>query len=118
MQGLYERLGGQEAIMAAVDIFYKKVTADPRTAPFFALLDMSAQARKQIAFMAWAFGGPEEYRGRALRSAHRDMDLSDEHFDVVATHLGATLEEMGVGDDLINEVLHVLSDTRSEVLDR
>ena len=57
---LYERIGGQAAVMAAVDLFYEKVMEDELTRPFFAGLDMSKQTTKQVAFMTWAFGGPAE----------------------------------------------------------
>jgi hemoglobin len=69
-KSLYERIGGHAAVMAAVDLFYRKVLADDLTRPFFDALDMDAQIRKQIAFMTWAFGGPAEYRGRDLTAAH------------------------------------------------
>ena len=46
-------------MMAAVDLFYQKVTDDELTRPFFKDLDMKAQATKQVAFMTWAFGGAE-----------------------------------------------------------
>jgi hemoglobin len=108
--------------MAAVDLFYAKVLADEMTRPFFEQLDMPAQARKQVAFMSWAFGGPEEYKGRDLRTAHRrlvkEMGLTDRHFDAIAGHLKATLMELGVGNELVNEVLTIVSGTRAEVLDR
>jgi hemoglobin len=119
---LFERLGGEAAIMAAVDIFYAKVLADEVTRPFFAGLDMSAQSQKQVAFMAWAFGGPDAYKGRDLRAAHRrlvtQMGLNDAHFDAVAKHLEATLEELGVAKELIDEALGIVAGVRGEVLDR
>src|SRR2546430_2168024 len=97
---LYVRLGGEAAIMVAVDLFYDKVLADDLTRPFFDGVDMAAQSRKMLAFMAWAFGGPEEFRGRGLRVAHaklvQERGLHQRHFNAVAGHLQATLEEMGV----------------------
>ena len=90
-RSLYDRLGGQPAIMAAVDLFYGKVLADATTRPFFEGLDMEAQIKKQIAFMTRAFGGPVEDAGRDLRAAHaklvREKGLNDSHFDAVAAHL-------------------------------
>lgn len=118
---LYERIGGEEAIMAACNLFYDKVLADELTAPFFEALDMDAQTRKQIAFMTWAFGGPDKYKGRDLRTAHAKLverGLSDQHFDAVAQHLQETLKELGVADDLIEEVLEIVDGTRNEVLNR
>jgi hemoglobin len=108
--------------MAAVDLFYKKVLADELTKPFFAALDMTAQSRKQVAFMTWALGGPNEYRGRPLREAHanlvRDKGLTDAHFDRVAEHLAATLRELGVAPNLIDEAIATVASTRGEVLGR
>ena len=118
---LYERIGGEGAVMAAVELFYKKVLADETTRPFFAGLDMATQTQKQISFMTWAFGGPAEYRGRDLRAAHAGLvkrGLGDAHFDAVAGHLEATLRELGVDQALISEALGIVAGTRSEVLNR
>lgn len=119
---LFDRLGGMEAVMAAVDIFYDKLLADPLVADFFNGVDMEKQAKKQVAFMTWAFNGPEEYRGRDLRTAHRHLvqrqRLGDTHFDAVAGHLQATLQELGVAPELVAEVMAVVGSTRTEVLDR
>lgn len=122
MDSLYERLGGQAAVLAAVKIFYDKVLADGRTRQYFAGLDMEQQVKKQVAFMTWAFGGPSEYKGRGLREAHGDLvrrkGLSDVHFDAVAGHLSATLQELGVSPELIEESLNIVGGTRKDVLNR
>jgi hemoglobin len=119
---LYERIGGEAAIAAAVDIFYDKVLADDRTRPYFEAIDMKTQIKKQRAFMTLAFGGPNEYRGRDLRVAHaglvKDKGLSDVHFDAVAEHLKATLEELSVPAPLVAEALGIVASTRNEVLGR
>ena len=84
-QSLYERIGGEAAVMAAVDVFYEKVLANELTRPFFQTLDMEAQVRKQIAFMSWALGGPDAYKGRDLAAAHAHLvkgtGLGDAHFE-------------------------------------
>jgi hemoglobin len=119
---LYQRIGGEAAIVAAVDLFYDKVMADPLTRPFFAGIDMPAQIKKQVAFMTIAFGGPHEYTGRDLKTAHaglvKDRGLSDVHFDAVAGHLEATLVELGVEPGLIHEALTIVAGTRNQVLGR
>jgi hemoglobin len=118
---LYERLGGEAAVLAAVDVFYRRVLADELTRPFFAGLDMQAQIKKQIAFMTRAFGGPSAYYGRDLREAHGPLlkrGLGDAHFNAVAGHLEATLKELGVADGLISEVLTIVGSTRPEVLSK
>src|SRR4051812_12709651 len=99
MSSLFERLGGESAVEAAVVRFYDKVMDDPSLAPFFENLDMDRQIQKQIAFMTVAFGGPNKYTGVGLRTAHQRLvntGLNGGHFDSIAVHLKTTLEELGV----------------------
>ncbi len=118
---LYDRLGGEAAVTAAVDIFYRKVLADPSISEFFDDADMDEQRAKQKAFLSMAFGGPDEYSGKDLREAHAPLvekGLNDAHFDAVAGHLDGTLRELGVADDLIGEVMTIAASTRDDVLGR
>lgn len=118
---IYEQLGGDAAVNAAVDIFYRKVLADPHISGFFDTTDMEAQRSKQKAFLTMAFGGPNTYTGRDLRTAHASLverGLDDSHFDAVAKHLRATLEELKVPGELIAQVMAVAGSTRSDVLGR
>ena len=122
MNNLYERLGGENAIVAAVELFYEKVTADDELAPFFEGLSVEKLSVKMVRFITWAFGGPEEYKGKDLRTAHKGLveskGLTDKHFDGVAIHLKNTLEELGIEESLINEVISLVAGTRAEVLNK
>jgi hemoglobin len=117
---LFERLGGEAAIEAAVVGFYERVMLDPTLAPFFDGLDMGAQIKKQIAFMTMAFAGPNRFTGRDLRTAHAKLveqqGLSDPHFDSIQIHLRATLEELGVDQATVSEVASIVEKTRKDVL--
>lgn len=118
---LFDRLGGAEAVSAAVDLFYQKVLADARISHFFESTDMQAQKAKQRGFLTMVFGGPVHYQGKDLRQAHAPLverGLNDEHFDAVAGHLQATLVELGVGEDLTAEVMAIAASTRDDVLNR
>lgn len=121
-ESLFERIGGEGALMAAVHSFYARVRADPYVAPFFSALDMEAQTRKQVSFMAHVLGGPQEYHGRDLTEAHArmvaDEGLDDGHFDAVVGHLKATLEELEIVPSVIDEVMAVAGGTRNAVLGR
>ena len=113
---LFNRIGGMPAVNAAVDIFYAKVMADDRVNHFFRHLDMQKQAGKLKAFMAFAFGAPLPYSGKSLRDAHQHMHLTELHFTAVAEHLVTTLQELNVGQSLIDEVVRVVMTTRDDVL--
>lgn len=121
MSTLYERLGGAPAVDAAVDIFYRKVLADDRINRFFDSVDIEKQAAKQKAFLTLAFGGPNSYTGKDMREGHRHLvarGLDDSHVDAVVELLGATLKELGVGDQDIAEVAAIANSARDDVLDR
>ena len=118
---LFDRLGGEAAVDAAVDIFYRKVLADDRISAFFEGVDMDKQAAKQKAFLTMAFGGPNNYTGEDMRKGHAHLverGLNDTHFDAVVENLGATLKELGVSDELIGEVAAIAETTRNDVLGR
>jgi hemoglobin len=118
---LFERIGGEAAVIAAVDRFYEKVLADPLTRPFFEGLDIAAQTRKQMSFMVRAFDGPDHYKGRDLRAAHAPLvakGLGDAQFDAVASHLRASLQELDVEGEVVDEVLTLVGGMRSQVLGR
>lgn len=116
---LYERIGGEAAVNAAVDVFYGKVMDDYRINRFFGKSDMAKQAEHLKTFMTVAFGGPNNYTGRSLRDGHArlvNMGLNDSHYDVVMEHLGATLQELNVPADLIAEAAAIVESVRGEVL--
>src|SRR5260370_9705499 len=94
---LYERVGGQSAVAAVVNLLYDRIIKDPLLLPFFDGIDVRRQKSKQVAFLSTVFGGPTRYSGGDLRQAHGHLvprGLSDQHFDAIAGHLQPTLEEL------------------------
>lgn len=118
MTTLFERLGGEAAVDAAVDKFYDKVLADDRINHFFEGMDMAAQANKQKAFLTMAFGGPNDYSGRDMRLSHAHLGLTEEHFNAVVENLAGTLVDMGVGEADIQEVAAIADSVKDDVLNR
>jgi hemoglobin len=116
---LYEQLGGQAAVDAAVDVFYRKVLSDDRISHFFDDVDMDVQMAKQRAFLTMAFGGPNNYSGKDLRAGHAHLvtrGLNGDHFQAVAENLGATLSELNVPQPLIDQVMAIAGGARADVL--
>jgi len=121
MSTLFESLGGEAAVNAAVDIFYKRVLSDAYVVRFFEGVDMTKQAAKQKAFLTMAFGGPHNYTGKDMREGHKHlakMGMNDSHFDHILAHIRSTLAELGVAADLITQVIAVAESTRADVLNR
>ena len=121
MTTLYERLGGEDAVGKAVELFYERLLNDERVNGFFLGLNMERQIEKQKNFLTLAFGGPQNYTGRSLREAHAHLvrrGLNDSHVDAVIENLGAVLADLGVDESAIAEVGEIANGVRDEVLGR
>lgn len=120
-ESLFDRLGGQNAVNAAVDIFYRKMLSDDRVSHFFDGIDMDKQILKQKGFLTMVFGGPNNYSGKNMREGHAHLlkqGLNDSHVDIVIDHLGATLAELGANPEDIAQVAAIANSVRDDVLGR
>lgn len=121
MASLYEKLGGQNAVDAVVETFYRKVLTDERVMDFFDDVDMESQISKQKAFLTMVFGGPVVYTGKDMREGHKHLvarGLRDQHVDAVVELLGASLAEHGVSPGDIEQVAAIANSVRGDVLNR
>ena len=120
-RSIFERVGGASAVDAAIEVMYRKALKDADLAPFFEGVNLDLLQGRQVEFVSMALGGPDNYGGGDLGSAHSALvarGLNDSHFDKVATYLSEALSELGVGDDLIAEILAVVETTRGAILNR
>jgi hemoglobin len=118
---IYEIIGGRLRIKSAVDLFYKRVLADPSLSHFFQNTDMDNLRSLQSMFVSMLLGGRIVYTGRDIRDAHaapRAMGLNDTHFDALLGHFRSALEEVGVRGDSLEKVMARLETTRNAVLGR
>ena len=118
-KALFEKIGGEAAVDAAVDLFYRKVLADEELAPFFEATDMEEQHKKQKAFLTMAFGGPNSYTGADMTKAHAKLvkqGMGEKHFNLVMSHLGATLTELEVPTELISNAAEIAMSVKDDVL--
>jgi hemoglobin len=121
MKTLYERVGGEPACIAAVALFHRRVLLDPLTRPAFDGMDMNAQARRQLKFIAWALGAPGRVRASELAQSLEHLTaegLTDAHFDALTDHLEESFDELGLPDSLVVEVMLAILNMRDKVLGR
>jgi hemoglobin len=118
---LYDHLGGGPAISMALDRFYDKVLADPEVSGYFDRVDVDRVKQRQQAFLAMAFGGPDAYEGRDLRTAHaapRARGLDEHGYEVFMGYFRDTLVELGVAQPHIDEVMAIADTGKDDVLGR
>ena len=118
---LYDEIGGEASIDAALDKFYPKILGDARVSFLFEGLNMPQLKKHARAFLTMAFGGPNHYEGRDLRAAHaraRGQGLNEPLFEVFMGHFRSTLQELGVPQPKISEIVSIAEGGRNDVLNR
>jgi hemoglobin len=113
---IYDAIGGDTALVAVVDDFYDRVLADPELAGFFAGTSMAKLKGRQVEFFAAALGGPLPYDGASMRDAHRGRGIEQRHFDLVAGHLVASLNEAGVPDATVQRIIAAVAPLAGEIV--
>ncbi len=70
--------------------------------------------------MTMAFGGPSNYKGKDMAAAHAHLlpHLEEVHFNAIVEHFVATLQELGVPQEDIDEAVAVVATTKEAVLSR
>jgi hemoglobin len=112
---IYMQLGAP-AIADVIVTWYKMMMNDPSVAPYFAEYDVEEIMSHQHAFLCVATGGPVDYIGRSIRSAHGQLGISNDHFDRMTEHLSASLAGAGVPGELHGSIMAKVEAFRSHVV--
>ena len=116
-RSLYERLGGQQAIITVVDAFVANVAADKRIDRFFANTDMPRLKRRLVEQICAGAGGPCEYKGGSMRVAHRGLGIRDLDVDALVQDLGKTQNEFKVPAREQKELVALLAPMSKDIVE-
>jgi hemoglobin len=114
---LYERLGGQPAIGAVADEFLKRVAGDARINGRFVNTDLTRLRGLLVDFVCAATGGPCQYQGRDMRSAHAGMKILEEEFNALVEDMVSALVALKVPKAEQNEILAALGPLKTDIVD-
>jgi hemoglobin len=117
-QSLYERLGGEAAIKAVVDQFVANVGADARINQYFANANLGRLKEHLVNQIGQASGGPQQYTGRDMKTAHAGMGVDDPAFDALVEDLVAALDQFAVAEQEKGELLAVLGPMRADIVEK
>jgi len=115
-KSLYERLGGQPAIVAVVDGFVANVAADPKINGRFAHTDIAKLKRNLVDQLCAATGGPCTYKGKDMVSAHAGMNISKDEFNAMGADMVKSLDQHQVPDKEKHEVLALLGSMQGDIV--
>lgn len=116
MVTLYEQIGGDSALAAAVDGFYDRMLSDPTLASWFTNVPLHELKAHQRAFLAVGLGGPELYDGRSMRNAHSGLGITNDVFTRTLAHLADALAELGVETDVVAQVIKRIETMRAAIV--
>jgi len=117
---LYTRLGGYDALAAAVDDLLVRVRADDLLGRFWRSprSDATNNRERQLTldFMVAATGGPVFYTGRDMKMAHDGMGITTADYAAFMACVNATLGAFGVPETERNEVNTLIVGLEAEVV--
>jgi hemoglobin len=116
-RSLYDRLGGEGAVIAVVEDFVGRAATDSRINGKFARTDVPRLKAMLIEQVGAASGGPGPYTGRGMRETHDGMGVTAGEFDALVGDLVATLDKFNVPSAEQQELLGILGPLRSDIVE-
>lgn len=122
---LYDRLGGEGAIRSVVDTMVAHAAGDAELNFTRAGTDNEWEATPEniatlkdrlVQFVGSATGGPQQYEGRDMLTAHQGMEITNEEFDRLGSHLQMSLQAHNVPAELQAELMQVVESTRAQIV--
>ncbi|MFL6076968.1 MAG: group 1 truncated hemoglobin [Mycobacteriales bacterium] len=113
----YEAIGGQEAVEQLVDRLYELVYADHQLRPYFAGVDPVRLKRHKARLLTYLLGGPANYGGQALRTAHQRLGIPHEHYLRMNAYLVGALWESGAKADVVLRISLLLDTVGRRIVD-
>jgi hemoglobin len=121
-KSLFDRLGGAPAITAVVDSFVDTTAVNPKVNFFrgekYKGLDVVHLKKQLTAFMIQVTGGPSEYKGRDMKTAHMKMQITADEFNALAGDLAATLDKFKVPKAEKDELMTIAASTQKDIVEK
>jgi hemoglobin len=113
---LYDRLGGEAAIKAVVHEFVGNVVADKRINKFFAKADGKKLEALLVDQVGEATGGPQKYKGKNMKDAHKGMKITEADFNALVEDLVKALDKFKVPEKEKGELLGALGGMKGDIV--
>ncbi|NMM47894.1 group I truncated hemoglobin [Marinigracilibium pacificum] len=120
-KSLYERLGGASGIEALVDDIVENHMNNPvvkaRFLPLKENPDHFNEVRGHlIGFLASGSGGPEEYKGKDMPTAHKGMNISAGEYMSVIDDIMMALQKHNIDEESQKDVLVIAYSLKDQMI--
>lgn len=116
-QSLYDRLGGKDAIKAVVNEFVGIAAADTRINKKFGKTNIDRLKFELVEQICAATGGPCKYTGLDMKTAHKNMGVTEGEFGALVEDLVKALDKFNVKEKEKNELLGKLGPMKSDIVE-
>lgn len=113
---LYDKYGGFATIHQVVIKFYDALNANEEVSHYFDRIDLEGLISHQTKFLCQVLGGPAEYSGRELKTAHEPLKINEHDFGVVAGVLQEVLVSSGVEAVDVETIMGVVGSTKDQIV--
>lgn len=116
-ESLYQRLGGADGIARIVEDAVDAHLANPLIkARYLSSPDIAHTKRMAFEFFCAGAGGPQEYTGKDMLTAHQGMNISEQEFIAVVDDILGAMAHHQVGDEEQKDVLAVLYSLKDQII--
>ena len=112
----FDELGGTATVKEAVDRFYKLVLDDRELVGYFEGVDLAKLKGHQVKLISHVLGGPNEYDGRDLATAHANLNITEAHYQKVGGYLTGVLTTMGARGEIVDAVGTTLATVAPQIV--
>lgn len=119
-ESLYKRLGGYDAIAAFVADLMPRLYDDPTLWVYWKGKSVDSRRRGEqllVDFLCSAFGGPAFYAGPDMKSSHTGLGITEEEWQILLDHIGATFDALGVGQTERAEVIEATNSLKWDIVE-
>ena len=114
--GLYQALGEKPGITRLMDDFVNRLVQDPRIGGHFKEVKPAALKQSLTDQICQLSGGPCQYEGADMKSAHADMDINKGHFNALVEVLQTAMDAQGIPFAQQNRLLALLAPMHRDVI--
>lgn len=116
---VFDRIGGKEAVAAVVNDFYDRMIMDDRVSHYFYDTDTDSLRNHQIQFfLNYVLGGTKDYKGSGLRTVHKGLNISSEHYEIAIKHFNAALRKYDVPIDIRIQIEAFLRTVKPHIIEK
>lgn len=98
-KSMFDKYGGFSTVSRIVMSLYDRLLDDDDVGPYFDDVDMPKLIDHQTKFVSALMGGPASFTDDHIARAHREMIVSDMHFDRLKDLVRETLTEFSISAD-------------------